>query len=66
MKKKKEGFSEPDFLQGMIDKLPKRVSIKDIDEEESFWIYEFLEWGEWNKRTLIILLRLFFKIFICF
>lgn len=27
IEKKKEGFSEPDFLQGIIDKLKKRISI---------------------------------------
>lgn len=48
IEKQKEGFSEPDFLQGIINKLKKRVSIKEMDGEESFWVYEFLEWAEWN------------------
>jgi hypothetical protein len=48
IEKKKEGFSEPDFLQGIIDKLKKRISIKEMAGEESFWVYEFLEWAEWN------------------
>jgi DNA gyrase/topoisomerase IV subunit B len=26
----------------------KRISIKEMVGEESFWVYEFLEWAEWN------------------
>jgi hypothetical protein len=48
IEKKKKDFSEPDFLQGIVDKLKRRISIKEMDGEESFWVYEFLEWAEWN------------------